>query len=205
MKRTLAAFLAIASSAVALHAAEMSPTEIKLRETLKNTLIQLRDANTAKAALEIAKAELEQNVQALTEKGEALTKQLAEEKAAAEKRITEQTERLVERGNVVMKLEGDLAASQKAHKEAAALAAKKEADRARVTSEKIVLERKVADQQVKNAKMFEIGSEILNRYERFGLGTAIAAREPFVGLTRVKLKNQFQELGDKLTDQKIKP
>ena len=74
-----------------------------------------------------------------------------------------------------------------------------------MTSEKIVLERKVADQQVKNAEMFKISNEILTRYEKFGLGTAIAAREPFVGLTRIKLKNQIQDLGDKLADQKIKP
>ena len=205
MKRTLAALLAIASSTLVLHAAEISPAETKLRETLKNTLLQLRDAQTAKAALEVAKAELEQNVQTLTEKSEAMTKQLADEKAAAEKRITEQTERLVERGNAVMKLEGELATAQKAQQAAAALATKKEAERARVTSEKIVLERKVADQQVKNAEMFKIANEILTRYEKFGLGTAIAAREPFVGLTRIKLKNQIQELGDKLADQKLKP
>jgi chromosome segregation ATPase len=205
MIRLVTSFLVIATFSAALHAAEVNPAEAKLREGLKNTMLQLRTVQSEKVALETAKAELDAQVAVLTEKVAAMEKQLAENKAAADKRITEQTERLVERGNVVMKLEADLVLSQKAHKEAAALAAKKEAERAKVNSEKIVLERKVADQQVKNAKMFEIGSEILGRYEKFGLGTAIAAREPFVGLTRIKLKNMFQELGDQLADQKIKP
>ena len=52
---------------------------------------------------------------------------------------------------------------------------------------------------------YKTGSEILSRYENFGLGEAIVAREPFVGITRVKLQNLIQEYGDKLADQKIKP
>jgi chromosome segregation ATPase len=205
MRSILTPLLVIASFTSALSAPEVNPAEAKLREGLKNTMLQLRAVQTEKGVLEAAKAELEQKVQTLTEQTEALTKQLADEKAASEKRITELTERVVKRGDEVMQFQGELAKSQAAHKEAAALAAKKEAERAKVNSEKIVLERKVAEQQAKNAKMFEIGNEILGRYEKFGLGTAIASREPFVGLTRIKLKNMFQELGDKLADQKIKP
>jgi hypothetical protein len=182
-----------------------NPVEAKLREGLKSTMLQLRTVQGEKAALEAEKAELEAKVAELTEKADKLEKQSSDDKAAADKRIAEQVERLVERGNAVTKLETDLAASQKACKEAAALAAKKEAERAKVNSEKIVLERKVADQQTKNAEMYKLGSEILTRYEKFGLGTAIVAREPFVGLTRVKLQNLIQDYGDKLADQKIKP
>ncbi|MGB8165869.1 MAG: hypothetical protein WCF18_00060 [Chthoniobacteraceae bacterium] len=182
-----------------------NPAEAKLREGLKNTMLQLRAVQGEKATLEATRADLEAQVAALTEKLERLEKQSTEEKTAAEKRIAEQTERLVDRGNVVMKLEADLAQSQKAHQEAAALAAKKEADRGKLASEKIVLDRKVADQQAKNVKMFEVGNEILTRFEKFSLGTAIVAREPFVGLTRVKLQNLMQDYGDKLAEQKIKP
>lgn len=205
MIRILTTLLVLTSIFPALAAPEVNPAEAKLREGLKATMLQLRAVQAEKGALEATKAELEQKVQALTEASDMQTKQAAEEKAAADKRIADQLAQLDLRWKEVMKLQSELVDSQKAHKDAAALAAKKEAERAKVNSEKIVLERKVADQQVKNTKMFEIGSEILARYERFGLGTAVAAREPFVGLTRVKLKNQFQELGDKLEDQKIKP
>ncbi|MGB8166647.1 MAG: hypothetical protein WCF18_04100 [Chthoniobacteraceae bacterium] len=205
MNRIATAILILSSIALTVHGAEISPAEAKLREGLKNTMLQLRTVQSEKAALEATKIELDQKVQALTEQSDALTKQLADEKAASEKRIKELTESVVARGNELLQTQTELEKWKASQKEAAALAAKKEAERAKVNSEKIVLERKVADQQVKNTKMFEIGSEILARYEKFGLGTAIAAREPFVGLTRIKLKNQLQELGDKLADQKIKP
>ncbi len=205
MIRILTTLLILTSIFPALAAPEVNPAEAKLREGLKATMLQLRAVLAEKGALEATKAELEQKVQTLTEQSDGLTKQLADEKATAEKRIKELTDSVVTRGNELMQTQTELEKWKASQKEAAALAAKKEAERAKVNSEKIVLERKVADQQVKNTKMYEIGSEILARYERFGLGTAIAAREPFVGLTRVKLKSQFQELGDKLEDQKIKP
>ncbi len=205
MIRILTTLLVLTSFFQALAAPEVNPAEAKLREGLKATMLQLRAVQAEKGALEATKAELEQKVQTLTEQSDGLTKQLADEKATAEKRIKELTDSVVTRGNELMQTQTELEKWKASQKEAAALAAKKEAERAKVNSEKIVLERKVADQQVKNTKMYEIGSEILARYERFGLGTAIAAREPFVGLTRVKLKSQFQELGDKLEDQKIKP
>ena len=52
--------------------------------------------------------------------------------------------------------------------------------------------------------MYKIGSEVLQRFENFGLGTALTAREPFVGTTRVKLQNLFQDYADKLADARIK-
>ena len=36
-------------------------------------------------------------------------------------------------------------------------------------------------------------------------GEALTAREPFVGVTRVKFENLIQDYQDKLADQKIKP
>ncbi len=68
-----------------------------------------------------------------------------------------------------------------------------------------MLERKIADQQRKNEEMFKVGNEVLTRFEKFSLGTAIVAREPFVGLTRIKLQNLMQEYADKIADQKIRP
>jgi hypothetical protein len=62
----------------------------------------------------------------------------------------------------------------------------------------------VADQRTRNAAMFQTANEILTRYERFGLGEALAAKEPFVGVTRVKLENQVQDYEDKLAAERIK-
>jgi hypothetical protein len=67
------------------------------------------------------------------------------------------------------------------------------------------LERRIADQQVRNAEMYRLANEVLDRYAQFGLGTAISAREPFVGVTKVKFQNLVQDYQNKLTDQTIRP
>jgi len=79
-----------------------------------------------------------------------------------------------------------------------------EADRAKFEAEGIQLKRVVADQRMKNGKMFEISNEILTRYEKFGLGTALTAREPFVGITRARLQTMVEEYGGKIAEQRIK-
>ena len=52
-----------------------------------------------------------------------------------------------------------------------------------------MLRRKVDDREAKNYELFKLANEILTRYEKFGLGEALTAREPFTGLTRVKREN----------------
>ena len=204
MKRAALLFVAVTFTGL-VHAAEVNPAEAKLREGLKNTMLQLRAVQTEKVALEAAKAKLEQKTEDLTAKVEKMSKEHETSRQDSEKKIAGLTERIVTRGNDVMRIEQELDKSRAAHKEASTLAKKKEADRAKLASEKIALERKVADEQRKNEEMFKVGNEVLTRFEKFSLGTAIVAREPFVGLTRVKLQNLMQEYSDKIADQKIKP
>jgi hypothetical protein len=51
--------------------------------------------------------------------------------------------------------------------------------------------------------MYELGMEILDRYEKFGLGEALTAKEPFTGITRTKFETLVQDYEDKLVDQTI--
>ena len=81
----------------------------------------------------------------------------------------------------------------------------KEAQRAQLADKVIALDRRVADQQTRNAAMYKVGTEVLSRYEKFGIGDALTSREPFVGLTRVKFENLIQDYADKLADERIKP
>ena len=52
--------------------------------------------------------------------------------------------------------------------------------------------------------MYHLANEVLDRYAQFGLGTAISAREPFVGITKVKFQTLLQDYQNKLTDQTIR-
>ncbi len=42
-----------------------------------------------------------------------------------------------------------------------------------------------------------------DRYEGYSLGKALAAREPFIGTTRVKVENLVQGYKDKILDNRI--
>jgi chromosome segregation ATPase len=188
-----------------LQAQQANTPEAKMREQLRATMLQLRTAETERATLQAAQAQAAEENKALTEKLESLTKQSATNQEASEKSIADLNARVAERDTKITQLDESLAKWKKAHEEAAELARKKEGDRASLAQQKIELERVVADQRTKNAAMFKLGNEILGRYEKFGLGTALAAREPFVGTARVKLQNLVQDYSDKLADERIKP
>jgi len=78
-----------------------------------------------------------------------------------------------------------------------------EAARAKLAAEAIMLRRLVDDREAKNLVLYTTANEILTRYENFSLGDALAAKEPFVGLTRVKLQEQVQDYKDKLLTEKL--
>ncbi len=187
-------------------AAEQSKNgDAKLRESLRSTMMRLRDAENARAVLESAKAEADLKNKELTGQVATLTKQLAADKDAADKTISELTGKLAGQEAQVAKFKEALEKWEASHKQIVEVARNKEAERAKLSDQVIVVERRVADQQTKNAAMFKLANEILHRYEKFGLGEAITAREPFTGITRVKLQGMVQDYQDKLVDQKIRP
>ncbi len=179
--------------------------EAKLRESLRATMLQLRNAETERATLQATQAELDAKAKALAEELEALKKQTAANQAAADKTVADLQTKIDERDREIGSLRVSLDKWKTDHGKITALAQSKEAQRAKLADQVILLDRRVADQQTKNASMYKLGIEILDRYEKFGLGAALTAREPFVGLTRVKFENLIQDYSDKLTDTRIKP
>ena len=197
----------------ALRAADApSPAEAKLRESLRALTLQLRAAENEKAALQATQADAEAKAAALTEEMEKLKKQAATEKTAGDLARAEIETRVAEKVAEVARLEKSLAEWKKAHGEVTAQGRKaveignaREAERAKLAARVIVLDRQVAEQKVKNAAMYKLGTEILSRYEKFGLGDVITRKEPFIGTTRVKFDTLIQDFSDGLADQKIKP
>jgi NADH dehydrogenase/NADH:ubiquinone oxidoreductase subunit G len=182
-----------------------SAAEVKLRETLRNTMLQLRTSETERATLQAAQTESDQKNKALSVQVETLTKQAATDQQTAEKTIATLNSRASNREAELAQLKEAFETLKIAEKQAADLATAREGQRAKLAGDVIALQRKVAEQQTKNAAMFKLGNEILARYEKFGLGDALTAREPFIGITRVKFENLMQDYQDKLADQKIKP
>lgn len=166
----------------------------KLREQLRSTMIQLRTAQNERAALQATQTENEAKLKTLTGQLDACTKQ----SGAAEKSLAEQTGQLATLREAVEKWES-------AYQQVTQVATAKESERAKAAAQLIELKRVVADREAKNRALFNTANEILTRYERFSLGDALAAKEPFTGLTRVKLENLVQGYQDKLAEERVRP
>jgi chromosome segregation ATPase len=192
-------------AAVAPLAAQNAPTvESRLRDQIKALAGQLRTVETEKAMLAADKTALDEKAKKLEKQIEELGKNLAAETDKAKKEEEKARADIAARDAEIAQTKAELAKATKFGSEAAALANKTKAERDKLAAEKIQLTRVVADQRMKNGKMFEIGNEILTRYEKFGFGTAITAREPFVGITRVRLETMIEEYGGKLAEQRVK-
>jgi septal ring factor EnvC (AmiA/AmiB activator) len=85
------------------------------------------------------------------------------------------------------------------------LANRTETERAKLAVQTAQLQRTVDDRETKNLALYKLASEILTRYENFGLGDALLAKEPFIGVSRVKLQTLVQDYQNKLRDQVVVP
>lgn len=197
--------IALASAGAAYAADPANPVETKLREGLRATMLQLRDVQGQLALAQSSQIEAEAKNKELTARVDEQAKQIAADKATTEKVTSALTTRIAEQEAENARITEALNKWKHGYAKLMAVAQTTEAKRAELAAKVIQLDRRVADQLLKNQQMFELGNEILLRYEKFGLGDALTAREPFVGLTRVKFQNLIQDYSDKLTDQKIKP
>lgn len=190
-----------------LRAADQDPQvaiNAKLREGLRNTMVQLQTAQSDLAAAQAAQADLEARNKDLEARLAKLTRQSADDKAADDKTIADLKDQVAAQDDRNAK-QVEALGKWKASFEALVTQAKAiDAKRSKLAEEKIALTRKVEAQQRQNDELYTLGKDILHRYEHYGLGDAIANREPFTGLAKVRFENYIQTQADLLTDHKIK-
>jgi peptidoglycan hydrolase CwlO-like protein len=185
-------------------AEKADPAMQKMREMVRNSMLQLRDANAKLANAQAAQAEAEEKVQELQGNLNELIKKTSEEKKKDDRTIEELNNKLSQAEHQSTLLSESLAKWKEGYSKLGNYAKATEGKRAELASAIVVLNRQVADQRTKNAEMYRIATEVLDRYAGFSLGTAITAREPFVGITRVKLENLVQEYSLQLSNQTIR-
>ena len=205
MKAFLASTLILALISPAFAAPEeANAVEVKLRESLKSTMLQLRTEQTERATLQAAQTAAEATIKELTSKVERLTKNAAKDQEAAKKSIDELTTRANRLDADLARLTDTLDKWKAGYAKAVEIARAKEAERAKLADENLILKAKIRDHKMSNLALFKLGNEILTRYEKFSVGEALAAREPFTGVTRARLETYVQDSRDKLQDQRLK-
>lgn len=197
------AAMAIASGATAQEAP--NPVEARLRDTLRNTMLQLRNVEAERARLDAElqaiKAQSEKKIKDLTTELDTTTKRGADEKALADKIIAEQKTTIAGQGTQIETLQKLLEKWKISHVQITDIARAKEAERSKLATKAIELQRTVDAREQQNIELYQLGKEIIERYENFALGRALLAREPFTGLTKVRLEEQIQDYKDKVQDQ----
>jgi len=201
----------IAGLSVATTRAADSDQEKRLRDALRAAVTQQRALEDERAVLQAKAAESERQIAALRARIEQLLKQAEQSEAGAtkqaerEKAVTQLNERISAQNESIRSLRSALEKESKAHKTATADAGNKEAERVKLAGEAAELTRRVESCEVKNVGLFQVGSEVLDRFEKVDLGDVLATREPFIGIKRVELENLVQDYRDKLLDQKVTP
>lgn len=164
--------------------------ETQLREALRGTMLQLREAQAKTAEMEATAVQSQLEVEKLKGEITGLQGQLVEERnvaanlragiAQAEERAALQDAKLAKWEQDYRKLVEEARKAQHALGKA----------NGRITT----LERVVAEQQVKNVELKSVADEILDRYTRHGLGATVLAKEPFISVNRAKIQTIMQDL-----------
>jgi hypothetical protein len=166
---------------------------------------QVATAQSDLATAQAAAAQAADETKADDAKIKALIKSRTEDKAASDQALAALNAKIAEQAAELTQVKAELEKAKATGEAAAALAASKEAERAALQAANNVLERITADRETRNVALFKLANEILDRYEKFSLGQALAAKEPFVGTTRTRLQNLVQDYKDKILDQHPQP
>ncbi|MEI9999464.1 MAG: hypothetical protein WDO13_10010 [Verrucomicrobiota bacterium] len=132
-----------------------------------------------------------------------LTDQAVADKAANDKASDDFKAKVADQEGQIGRLSDSLKQWKGAYNQVAELATDKDAQARQLAMQVALLQRTVDERETENLALYKTGMDILTRYERFGLGDAIAAKEPFVGVSRVKLENQVQDYKNKLLDHAV--
>lgn len=187
------------------HAQEADPALARFRDQLRNLTLQLRTAQTEKAAVQAQLAESQQKEKSLQQTVDAQTKSLTELKDMTDQQIGQLQDKLTKMDASLTASRAEIKKWEAGFNEVRAVAEKKESERAALYTKSVKLEQKVAAHERKNLALAKVSKEILDRYEKFGLGTALAGRETFIGIARTKIETLVQDLGDLVEDNRIKP
>lgn len=187
-------FILFFLATVAVVSAADTDVETQLREGLRNTMLQLRDAQAKTAEMEAAMVQSQLEAEKLKKDISALQDQLVEERNVAANLRTELDEA---KANASLQA-AKLAKWETDYRALIGQTRKLQQALGESRGRNTKLERLAAEQQVKTAELRAIGDEILDRYSRHSLGTTFLAREPFVGINRAKLQTIVQDLETRL-------
>jgi chromosome segregation ATPase len=187
------ACLAVLLPLLASSPASAQSLEDRLRDQLRSTLNELHALQDQQASLQAQKTAGEQERDALKAQLARTEAQLAHAGASAATKAQTQA------------LANEVAQYKTAAEQASGTAQQAQADRDKLQTALADAQKQVGICVEKNTRLLKLGNEILDAYQQFDVGEAIAANEPFVSIHRVELENMVQDFDDRLHEGKFDP
>jgi chromosome segregation ATPase len=187
------ACLAVLLPLLASSPASAQSLEDRLRDQLRSTLNELHALQDQQASLQAQKTAGEQERDALKAQLARTEAQLAHAGASAATKAQTQA------------LANEVAQYKTAAEQASGTAQQAQADRDKLQTALADAQKQVSNCVEKNTRLLKLGNEILDAYQQFDVGEAIAANEPFISIHRVELENMAQDFDDRLHEGKFDP
>jgi len=206
MQKRLLTVVSVVGAALLCTAGTASAQSIedRLRTQLRQTALDLRQAQDAQAQLQADKTTVEQQRdKALADvkqaqadlaaaKGKSGAEVAAEHSLAAEKASRAQDDQ-------------QLAKFKSGYEDLLTLSRSRDAERTQLQTALKGQQTKLETCEAKNVQLYQVGHDVLNAFEHVGLGTFVNSREPFAQNTRVRYDMIAQNYGDKLYAGKYDP
>ncbi|GEM_PF-226425 len=172
--------------------------EERLRAQLRSTTQQLQALQSEQAQANAARVAAENQLAAARAQIDQLTTDLSRNKAKAGQ-LAEQKQELQDRASAYAAQSSELLDKHKqAYQELLAMARATEAERATLAAGLKEREAQVQQCTLRNQQMYSVAREILEAYERMGIGDVVQIRQPFASQARVKFEELAQTYGDEL-------
>jgi chromosome segregation ATPase len=179
-------------------AEEAGAVEAQLRDALRGNMLQLRDAQAKTAEMEAKAVQAEMAADKAKKETAAAQAQLVEERNNSANQATELRAAMAQVEDKAIALNAQVAKWEKDYRALTERMRKAEYELAKAKGRNTVLERAVAEQQVKLTEMKTIADEILDRYAAHSFGRTVLAREPFISVNRASLQTIMQDLETRL-------
>ncbi len=187
--------LAAVTALLPLAARGDAASEARLRDALRAATTQLRALEDERATWQAKEASSRKEMEALRAQARS-----AAASRSGQRESSELKERLAERSEAASKASEALALCEAARAEAARAG---EDERSRLSAQAASLSERLAAAEAKNERMYRVAKDVIDWLSRVGVGAALAAREPVLGLKRVELENAAQDHEDRLLEQRI--
>lgn len=176
------------------------------REAIRRAQLQVMQMQGQMTALSADKDKLTQDLDKASgelKTAKAHAGQVGRKLADEEKKREAVEKELTDTKDALAKTQATLAETSRKLDETSARLAQTESQKTGLETAKAFRERQLASCEDKNKSLYQMGRDLMVRYEDKNCGEVLTDKEPFTGLSKVQTENMLEAFRDKLEDHRV--